>query len=116
MPRYRLDSSTVQRTLMADGMTVLNYPLPELHEQMGRPNAALAVKTKDPILAARQAVDYFAQQGFNAVVLGELDSTVPSGAMVFVATDAMPGIMLVFRKHVLKMGKRPSKWTPRVTS
>jgi len=101
---------------MDDGYTVLNCTSPELMKQMDHPAAGLALRVKDPTRAAQDAVAYLRRQGFEATVLGELDPDVPAGAMVFVATDALPQIMLVFRKHVLKMGKRPVRWSLRATA
>jgi hypothetical protein len=34
--------------------------------------------------------------------------------IAFVRTDALTGTALVFRKHVLQMGRRPDQWSSRV--
>lgn len=38
---------------------------------------------------------------------------VVTGRLPFVQTDALVGSVIVFRKHVLRMGQKPERWTPR---
>lgn len=109
-PKYRIDSGGVKRALLSDDMTIVNCTDPDLYARMGKPSAAIALKVRDPWAAARKAATTLKGSGYEAEILGELDSDVPNGAMVFVKTNVLEGGMLVFRRHFLRMGKKPPKW------
>jgi hypothetical protein len=109
-PRYEINSTDIQRVAMADGVTIINTSTPELSATMGNPTAGIALVVKDPQAAAYDAKALLDRQGYATKILGELDPDVPKGAMVFVSTEALPGVLLVFRRHVTKMGNRPSRY------
>jgi hypothetical protein len=109
-PRFRIDSSSFKRILMSDNLTVINHTDPELWESMGSPAAGLAIVVKNPVAAARAAAWALEDRGYSSQVLGELDTDVPPGTMVFVKTNALMGTVLVFRRHFFKLGKRPPKY------
>jgi hypothetical protein len=109
-PRFRIDSSKVKRAALNDNATVINWTEPALWEQMGRPAAGIAVVSRNPERSAKAAIETLKSRGFASQYLGELDESVPQGAMVFVRTEALAGSVLVFRKHLLKMGPRPQRW------
>jgi hypothetical protein len=110
-PRYRIDSGGVKRVLMADNTTIINYTDPDQWARMGSPAAGLAIRVRNPLRAAQEAVDMLMRMGYEAEILGELDTEVPPGAMVFVRTNAFVGTVLVFRRHFFQMGKTPPKWS-----
>jgi hypothetical protein len=80
-PRFRVDSNQVLRALMSDNTTVVNYTAEEQWARMGKPAAGLAFVVRNPVQAALQAVTLLREAGFQADVLGELDTDVPSGSM-----------------------------------
>lgn len=108
-PRFRIDSEQVDRTVFTNG-TIINFPHPDMLARMGDPAAALGFVVADPDAAARAAVDLLQRRGFRADVVRDAEPGLP---IAFVQTDALKNAALVFRKHVLKMGQKPPRWTPR---
>lgn len=108
-PRFRVDSDDVERTIFSNG-TIINHPRQTMLDRLGQPGAALGFVVDDPEQAAREAADRFRRSGFTADVILDAEPGLP---ITFVATDALSGSVIVFRKHVLRMGQRPSAWTPR---
>lgn len=111
-PRFRADSPTVQRTIFASG-TIINQPDPRMHALLGPHGAALGFVVDDPDATARQVAAQLERHGFEAVSIHDAEPGLP---IAFVRTDAMSGSVLVFRKHMLRMGARPDAWTPRMPS
>ena len=111
-PRFRADSPNVQRTIFASG-TIINQPDPRMLEQLGAPGAALGFVVDDPDATARQVAKQLQAHGFQATPIHGAEPGLP---IAFVRTDALSGSVLVFRKHVLRMGAKPDAWTPRVPS
>lgn len=105
-PRYRIDSEDVERAVFWDG-TIVNYTRPELFERLGRPAAAMGFVAGDPVAAALDAVRLLRGRGFEAQMIEGAEPGLP---IVFVTTSALNGSVLVFRKHVLKMGPPPPRW------
>jgi hypothetical protein len=108
-PRFRIDSDQVDRTVFTNG-TIINSPHPHMLAQLGDPAAALGFVVPDPDAAAAKAIDLLRRHGFRADVVVDAESGLP---IAFVTTDALKSAALVFRKHVLKMGQKPPRWTPR---
>ena len=108
-PRFRIDSDQVDRTVFTNG-TIINFPHPNMLAQLGDPAAALGFVVPDPDAAARDAVEVLRRRGFRAELVLDAEPGLP---ITFVKTDALNKAALVFRKHVLKMGQRPPRWTPR---
>lgn len=109
VPRFRVDSDDVERTIFSNG-TIINHPRAPMLARLGQPSAALGFVVDDPEQAARDAADRLRRNGFTAEVILDAEPGLP---ITFVATDALSGSVIVFRKHVLKMGQRPPAWTPR---
>lgn len=109
VPRFRIDSDNVERTVFSNG-TILNRPYQAMLDRLGQPSAALGFVVADPERAAREAADLFRKSGFTADVILNAEPGLP---ITFVTTDALSGSAIVFRKHVLKMGQKPPAWTPR---
>ena len=108
-PRFRIDSEEVDRTVFSNG-TILNYPRARIAGVLGNPGGALGFVVDDPDESARAAAHLLGQAGFEAEVILGAEPGLP---IAFVKTNALVSGAIVFRKHVLKMGKKPPAWTPR---
>ena len=108
-PRFRADSPNVQRTIFASG-TIINQPEPHMLESLGSPSAALGFVVDDPDATARRVAKQLKERGFRA---DSIHGAEPGLPIAFVRTNALSGSVLVFRKHVLRMGAKPDAWTPR---
>ena len=108
-PRFRADSPNVQRTIFASG-TIINQPEPRMLEVLGPHGAALGFVVDDPDASARQVAERLRQRGFQATAIHGAEPGLP---IAFVRTDALVDSVLVFRRHMLKMGAKPDDWTPR---
>lgn len=108
-PRFRADSPNVQRTIFASG-TIINQPDPRMLASLGSHGAALGFVVDDPDATARQVALRLQQRGFQAASIHGAEPGLP---IAFVRTDALSGSVLVFRKHMLRMGAKPGAWTPR---
>lgn len=109
-PRFRADTEGVQRTIFSNG-TIINHAQPQLLATLGDPSAALGFVVRDPDASAREVAALLRSRGFQAEAIHGAEPGLP---IAFVRTDALKGTALVFRKHVLQMGRRPDKWTSRV--
>lgn len=108
-PRFRVDPSNVQRTIFASG-TIINQPDPGMAKVLGPHGAALGFVVDDPDATARQVAMQLQRRGFQAASVHDAE---PGFPIAFVRSDALSGSVLVFRKHVLRMGAKPDAWTPR---
>ena len=111
-PRFRADSANVQRTIFASG-TIINQPDPAMSALLGAHGAALGFVVDDPDATARQVAMQLKSRGFEAASIHGAEPGLP---IAFVRTDALSGSVLVFRKHMLRMGAKPDAWTPRTPS
>lgn len=109
-PRFRIDSEDVDRTVFSNG-TIINYPRARIAGVLGNPGGALGFVVEDPDASARAAASLLGEAGFEAEVILGAEPGLP---IAFVKTNALVCGAIVFRKHVLKMGKKPPAWTPRV--
>jgi hypothetical protein len=106
-PRFRLDTGEVERAIFWDG-TIVNYTHPDLFERLGRPAAAMGLVVADPAASALAAVRHLRARGLQADMIEGAEPGLP---IVFVTTDALNGSVLVFRKHVIRMGApQPPRW------
>lgn len=111
-PRFRADSPNVQRTIFASG-TIINQPDLGMFKVLGPHGAALGFVVDDPDATARQVAKQLQSRGFQATSVHDAEPGLP---IAFVRTDALAGSVLVFRKHMLRMGAKPDAWTPRTPS
>lgn len=111
-PRFRVDSPNVQRTIFASG-TIINQPDPRMFKVLGPHGAALGFVVDDPDATARQVARQLQARGFQAASVHGAEPGLP---IAFVRTDALADSVLVFRKHMLRMGAKPDAWTPRTAS
>lgn len=110
-PDLRADTPFAHRAIFWNRVRmILNVPSKEGAQRLGNPGAALAIVARDPAGAAEAAVRMLQERGFDAEVLKDLDPDVPPNALVFVRSTAIAGWILIFRKHITKMGKRPPRW------
>ena len=108
-PRFRADSDSVARTFFQN-RTIINLPDRGINSRLGGVSAALGFVVEDPDASAQEVAAFLRERGFAAeAVLG----AEPGLPIAFVVTDAMAGSALVFRKHMLRMGRKPDPWTPR---
>lgn len=108
-PRFRVDSPNVQRTIFASG-TIINQPDPRMFDLLGPHGAALGFVVDDPDATARHIAAQLQARGFQAASIHGAEPGLP---IAFVRTDALADSVLVFRKHMLRMGAKPDPWTPR---
>lgn len=108
-PRFRADSAGVQRTIFASG-TIINLPDSRMLEQLGDHGAALGFVVDDPDARARDVALALQRHGFPS---DSIHGAEPGLPIAFVRTQALSGSVLVFRKHMLRMGAKPDAWTPR---
>lgn len=111
-PRFRVDSPNVQRTIFASG-TIINQPDPRMFDLLGPHGAALGFVVDDPDATARHIAAQLQARGFQAASIHGAEPGLP---IAFVRTDALADSVLVFRKHMLRMGAKPDAWTPRRAS
>lgn len=110
-PDLRADTPFAHRAIFWNKVRmILNVPSKEGAQRLGNPGAALAIVARDPARAAEAAVRVLQEWGFDAEVLKDLDPDVPPNALAFVRSTALASWILVFRKHITKMGKRPPAW------
>lgn len=108
-PRFRIDSEEVDRTVFSNG-TIINYPRARIAGVLGNPGGALGFVVDDPDASAREGARLLQEAGFQAEVVLDAEPGLP---IAFVRTNALVSGAIVYRKHVLKMGKKPPAWTPR---
>jgi hypothetical protein len=110
---WRLPSPNVQRILMQDRVTIINSVMPELQQQMGNPAAALAVVVENPAESAHRVASGLMAAGYSADYYRLNEIPGKAEAMYYVKSNAFPGWVLIFRWHMLRMGKPKIRiWKP----
>jgi len=84
---------------MWDG-TIINHPDSDTLEKLGTPSSSIGLVASDPEASARAAADLLRERGFKAEVVLDAEPELP---ISFVVTDALPGTVLNFRKHVVHL-------------
>ena len=97
--RFRADSGGVLRSILADG-TIINHSPPEIIAKLDGATSAIGLVADDPLASAEAAATFLRERGFDATVVQEIEPGLP---VVFVLTDAMPGTVVNFRPHLLRM-------------
>lgn len=111
IPDLRADTPCTRRAIFWNKLRmIINIPSAESAERFGNPGAGLAIVVSDPVAAARTARHLLTQVGFEAEVIENPDADLPPGTMAFVRSNAFTHWILIFRKHITKMGKRPPRW------
>ena len=81
-----------------------------MFEALGPHGAALGFVVDDPDATARRVAQQLKVRGFQATSIHGAEPGLP---IAFVRTNVLSGSVLVFRKHMLRMGAKPDAWTPR---
>lgn len=99
---FTFDAGSTHQTLLSDNTTVIirhnGCPLPE-------PNG-FSVVVEDPQQSGLKAADILEEAGFSTKADHMLGM---EGKIFILESDAFEGWVLVFRKHILKMGKISNK-------
>jgi hypothetical protein len=99
--RFRADSPEVKRSIMWDG-TIINSPTETTLRKLGGASSSIGLVSSDPAESATRAVESLRARGFSADVVLDVEPDLP---IAFVVTDAMPGTVLNFRKHLVHFPK-----------
>ena len=101
--RFTFDSGPTHQTLLSDGGTVLMSFDEEMYDR-GLAMNGMSYAVSDPFKAAGTAVELLKQYGFKAEVHCDVDPAL-GDKLVLVTTDALCGAAIVFRRHVLRLGR-----------
>lgn len=99
--RFRFDTGGVLRSIMWDG-TIINCSNPEVLAKLNSPAASIGLVANDPVASAEKAATFLRAHGFDANIVHDAEPDLP---IVFVATNALSGTILNFRKHVIHLPK-----------
>lgn len=97
--RFHFNSDGVLHSILWDG-TIINHSVPEVSERLGSATSSIGIVASDPVASANQAAAFLIKRGFHARVVLDAEPALP---IAFVVTDAMPGTVLNFRKHVIHL-------------
>lgn len=97
--RFHFNSDGVLRSILWDG-TIINHSAPEVSAKLGSATSSIGIVASDPVASANQAAAFLTQRGFHARVVLDAEPALP---IAFVVSDAMPGTVLNFRKHVIHL-------------
>ena len=98
-PRFEFNTHGVQRTILWDD-TIINYSSPATVEKLGSATSSIGLVADNPAASAEQAAAFLRGKGFQARVVLDAEPELP---IAFVVTDALPGTVLNFRKHVIHL-------------
>lgn len=102
--RFQFNTGGVLRSILWDG-TIINHSTPEVLQKLGSASSSIGLVAKDPEASAGRAAEFLARLGFRAEVVLDAEPDLP---IAFVVTDAMPGTVLNFRKHVIHLPRPQS--------
>lgn len=105
--QFTFDAGTTHQTLMTDNNTVLIWHDPHKGTGSPLPPNGRSLISANPNCSAENAVTFLRIHGFTARIADRI--TNPNGDIVIVETDAFDNAVLVFRRHVMKLGKPPNK-------
>lgn len=97
--RFQANSSGILRSIMWDGK-IINYAPPDVLQKLGNASASIGLVADDPEASANDAAEFLRARGFEANVVLDAEPAVP---IAFVVTNATPGTVLNFRKHLIHM-------------
>lgn len=98
-PRFEFNSTDVLRTIMWDG-TIINHSSDAVTRKLGAATSSIGLVADDPVASAESAAAFLRSRGFEARVVTDAEPEIP---IAFVVTNAMPGTVLNFRKHVIHL-------------
>ena len=102
--RFRFDTDGVLRSILFDG-TIINWSAPDVTRRLRHTTSAIGLVADDPVARVYDAAACLRSHGFSADLVRDAEPGLP---VVFLLTDAMPGTVLNFRRHVIHM-PRPTK-------
>lgn len=97
--RFRFDTGGVLRSILWDG-TIVNTSSAEVSRKLDGATSSIGLVADDPATSARDASAFLQARGFDARVVLDAEPELP---IAFVVSDAMPGTVLNFRRHVLHL-------------
>ncbi|WP_337171379.1 hypothetical protein [Gemmatimonas aurantiaca] len=97
--RFRSDSSDILRSIMWDG-TIINYSRPEVVQKLDSATSGIGLVSSNPEASANRAAEFLRSRGFSARVVTDVDPGLP---IAYVVTNAMPGTIINYRKHVIHL-------------
>lgn len=97
--RFQFNTGGVLRSIMWDG-TIINHPSPDVLEKLDSASASIGLVANDPEASANHAAEFLRSRGFQARVVMDAEPELP---IAFVVSDAMPGTVINFRKHVIHL-------------
>ena len=104
---FTFDAGPTHQTLLSDNETVIISHDQVAGEQQLPPNG-LSVVVGDPRASAKGAAAMLERAGFTAFIKYDLDPML-GDKLVVLQSSAFDGWVLVFRRHVLVMGKPPNQ-------
>ena len=99
--RFRFDTDGVARSILWDG-TIINHSSAEVSRKLGSASSSIGLVADDPAASANDAAAFLRSRGFEANVVLDAEPGLP---IAFVVSDAMPGTVLNFRRHVIHLPK-----------
>lgn len=97
--RFQFNTGGVIRSIMWDG-TIINHSSPEVVAKLGAATSSIGLVAQDPEASANAAAVFLRARGFQARVVLDAEPGLP---IVFVVSDALPGTVINFRKHVIHL-------------
>lgn len=105
--RFSFDPGPTHQTLLWDNTTVIIYHDPIIREQELPPNG-LSVVVSNPKESAQEAATMLRHAGFTATIEDSLISG-DDNKLIGLSSNAFDGWLMVFRRHILAMGKPPNE-------
>jgi len=97
--RFRFDTEGVVRSILWDG-TIINHSSEAVAAKLGSPSASIGLVADDPAASATKAAEFLRTRGFEARVVLDAEPELP---IAFVVTNALPGTVINFRRHVIHL-------------
>jgi hypothetical protein len=97
--RFQFNTGGVLRSILWDG-TIVNFSSPEVLQKLGTASSSIGLVASDPEGSAGRAAAFLRSRGFQASVVLDAEPGLP---IAFVVSDAMPGTVINFRKHVIHL-------------
>lgn len=100
--RYTFDSGNIHQTILQDGYTSIHYIDGKIDST---PPCAISFAVENPFKSAQKAIQLLKMEGFDAEIVEDLKTDLPSNYLVPIRSNAFDGWALVFRRPLLKMPK-----------
>jgi hypothetical protein len=99
--RFQFNTDGVVRSILWDG-TIINHSSAEVAQKLGSASSSIGLVADDPVASANHAAEFLRSRGFEARVVLDAEPELP---IAFVVSNAMPGTVINFRKHVIHLPK-----------